>query len=73
VAPFNGVIASRQVDVGSLVTANENTGTPLFSIAHTEVLRVQIYVPQEDHFGMKDGDKAEVTVPRLPGDLDCGA
>jgi hypothetical protein len=37
------------------------------------VLRVQIYVPQEDHFGMKDGDKAEVTVPRLPGDLDCGA
>jgi RND family efflux transporter MFP subunit len=67
VAPFDGVITSRQVDVGSLVTANENSGTPLFSIAHTDVLRVQIYVPQDDFFGMKDGDEAEVTVPELPG------
>jgi RND family efflux transporter MFP subunit len=67
VAPFDGVITSRQVDVGSLVTANENSGTPLFSIAHTDVLRVQIYVPQDDYFGMKDGDEAEVTVPELPG------
>jgi RND family efflux transporter MFP subunit len=55
------------VDVGSLVTANENSGTPLFSIAHTDVLRVEIYVPQDDYFGMKDGDEAEVTVPELPG------
>jgi len=69
VAPFDGVITSRQVDVGSLVTANENSGTPLFSIAHTDVLRVQIYVPQDDYFGMKDGDEAEVTVPELPGRL----
>jgi RND family efflux transporter MFP subunit len=67
VAPFDGVITSRQVDVGSLVTANENSGTPMFSIAHTDVLRVQIYVPQDDYFGMKDGDEAEVTVPELPG------
>jgi RND family efflux transporter MFP subunit len=67
VAPFDGVITSRQVDVGSLVTANENSGTPMFSIAHTDVLRVQIYVPQDDYFGMKDGDEAKVTVPELPG------
>jgi RND family efflux transporter MFP subunit len=72
VAPFGGVITSRQIDVGSLVTANENSGTPLFSIAHTDVLRVQIYVPQEDYFGMKDGDKAEVTVPELPGRVFLG-
>jgi RND family efflux transporter MFP subunit len=67
VAPFDGVITSRQIDVGSLVTADANSGTPLFSIAHTNVLRVQIYVPQEDYFGLKDGQKAEVTVPELPG------
>ncbi len=67
VAPFDGVITSRQIDVGSLVTANENSGTPLFTIAHTSTLRVQIYVPQEDYFGMKDGDDADVTVPELPG------
>jgi RND family efflux transporter MFP subunit len=67
VAPFDGVITSRQVDVGSLVTANENSGTPMFSIAHTHVLRVQVYVPQDDYFGMQDGDEAKVTVPELPG------
>jgi RND family efflux transporter MFP subunit len=67
IAPFDGVITSRQVDVGSLATANENSGTPLFSIAHTDVLRVQIYVPQDDYFAMRDGDEAEVRVPELPG------
>ena len=48
-------------------TADANSGTPLFSIAHTDVLRVQIYVPQEDYFGLKDGQQAQVTVPELPG------
>jgi RND family efflux transporter MFP subunit len=67
VAPFDGVITSRQVDVGSLVTANENSGTPMFSIASTKVLRVLIYVPQEDFFSMKDGQEADITVPELPG------
>jgi RND family efflux transporter MFP subunit len=67
VAPLDGVITSRQVDVGSLVTANENSGTPLFSIAHTNVLRVNIYVPQDDFFGMKDGEEADITVPEMPG------
>ena len=67
VAPFDGVITTRQIDVGSLVTANASSGTPLFSIAHTDVLRVQIYVPQNDYFGLKDGQQAEVTVPELSG------
>ena len=67
VAPFDGVITSRHVDVGSLVAADANSGTALFSIAHIDVLRVQIYVPQADYFGLKDGQQAEVTVPELPG------
>jgi RND family efflux transporter MFP subunit len=67
VAPFDGVITSRQVDVGSLVAADANSGTPLFAIAHQDVLRVQIYVPQDDAFGLKDGQEAQVTVPELPG------
>jgi RND family efflux transporter MFP subunit len=67
VAPFDGVITSRQVDVGTLVTADQSSGTPLFAIARTDVLRVQVYVPQEDFFGIKDGAQATVTVPQLPG------
>ena len=65
-APFDGVITSRFIDVGSLVTADVANGTPLFSIARTDVLRVQVYVPQTDYFGIKDGDRATVTVPELP-------
>jgi RND family efflux transporter MFP subunit len=67
VAPFNGVITSRAIDVGSLVTADPTSGTPLFSIARTEVLRVQVYVPQEAVFSLHDGQQADVTVPELPG------
>ena len=67
VAPFTGVITSRLVDVGSLVAADATSGSPLFTIDRTDVLRVQIYVPQGDTFGLKDGDAAEVTVPELPG------
>jgi len=66
-APFDGVITSRLIDVGSLVTADAASSTPLFSIQRTDVLRVQVYVPQAAYFGIKDGDHATVTVPELPG------
>jgi RND family efflux transporter MFP subunit len=66
-APFDGVITSRQIDVGSLVTADSASGTSLFSIARNNVLRVQIFVPQAVFFGLKDGEAAAVTVPQLPG------
>jgi len=39
----------------------------MFSIQRTDVLRVQVYVPQAAYFGIKDGDHAAVTVPELPG------
>ncbi|HLH12405.1 MAG TPA: efflux RND transporter periplasmic adaptor subunit [Methylovirgula sp.] len=67
VAPFDGIITARQIDVGSLVTADVSSGTALFSIARSNVLRIQIYVPQDAVFGLKDGDTAEVRVPEMPG------
>jgi RND family efflux transporter MFP subunit len=66
-APFPGTITSRQVDVGSLVTADTSSGTALFSIDRTDVLRVLIHVPQDYVFGLKDGEEAEVIVPEMPG------
>ncbi|WP_051335356.1 efflux RND transporter periplasmic adaptor subunit [Methylocapsa acidiphila] len=65
-APFDGVVTSRLIDVGSLVTADPTNGTPLFSIARTDVLRVQVFVPQSVYLGVRDGDSAKVTVPELP-------
>jgi RND family efflux transporter MFP subunit len=67
VAPFDGAITSRQIDVGSLVTADTASGTPLFSIDQTDVLRVQVYVPQDSVFGIKVGEEAQIVIPELPG------
>ncbi len=66
-APFDGVVTARQVDVGDLVTADASSGTPMFAVARTNVLRVQVYVPQDAVFGLKDGDTAEIMVPEMPG------
>jgi RND family efflux transporter MFP subunit len=67
IAPFDGVVTARDVDVGSLVTADVSSGTPLFSIVRSDILRVQVYVPQDSVFGIKDGEDAQVLVPELPG------
>jgi RND family efflux transporter MFP subunit len=64
-APFDGEITGRFIDVGSLVTADAASGSPLFSIARTDVLRVQVFVPQTAYFGVKQGDHATVTVPEI--------
>jgi len=64
-APFDGEITGRFIDVGSLVTADAASGSPLFSIARTDVLRVQVFVPQTAYFGVKNGDHATVTVPEI--------
>ena len=69
IAPFDGVVTSRLIDVGSLVTADANSGTSLFSVERTDVLRVQVFVPQAFSFGLKDGDPATVTVSELPGQV----
>lgn len=72
-APFDGIITARQVDVGSLVTADTANGTALFSIARTNTLRVQAYVPQDAALAISDGSQADVMVPEIPGRTFRGA
>ena len=67
VAPFDGVITQRNIDIGSLVQADATSGTFMFTIMHTDVIRVQLYVPQEASFGLKPGVQADIRVPELPG------
>jgi RND family efflux transporter MFP subunit len=66
VAPFDGVITQRNVDVGSLVQGNANTGTFMFEIMQKDVIRVWVYVPQDAAFGVAQGVDAIVRVPELP-------
>jgi RND family efflux transporter MFP subunit len=66
VAPFDGVITQRNVDVGSLVQGNTNSGTFMFEIMQKDVIRVWVYVPQDAAFGLSPGVEAVVRVPEMP-------
>jgi len=66
VAPFDGVITQRNIDVGSLITADATSGTSMFSIVQSDVIRVWVYVPQDDAFGVRPGVDAIVRVPAMP-------
>ena len=66
VAPFDGVITQRNIDVRSLITADATGGTAMFSMTHSDVIRVWVYVPQDDAFGVKPGVEAIIRVPAMP-------
>jgi RND family efflux transporter MFP subunit len=67
VAPFDGVITQRNIDVGSLVQADATSGTFMFAIAHGNIMRIQLFVPQEAAVGVKPGVTAIVRVAEIPG------
>ncbi len=68
VAPFDGVITARNIEQGDLVNDGSNDGAKsLFSIAQSNILRVQVEVPQSDALSIKDGQQAAVTVQEIPG------
>jgi RND family efflux transporter MFP subunit len=77
VAPFDGVITARNLDIGQLITANGSTTTPgagiisgnkeVFDISAVQTLRVFINVPQIYAPDAKNGVNATLTVPQYPG------
>jgi RND family efflux transporter MFP subunit len=66
VAPFDGVITQRNVDVGTLVQGNATSGTFMFEIMQEDIIRVWVYVPQDAAFGVGPGIDAVVRVPEIP-------
>jgi RND family efflux transporter MFP subunit len=66
VAPFDGVITQRNIDVGSLVQADATSGTFMFSIMRSNIIRTQVFVPQDEAFGLSPGVKATLQVPEIP-------
>jgi RND family efflux transporter MFP subunit len=68
VAPFDGVITARNVERGDLVsTGSSSVAKPLFSIAQSGTLRIQIDVPQSEAVNIKDGQKASIDVKERVG------
>ncbi len=85
VAPFDGVITSRNIDVGDLVDAgNGGAGKALFTIAQVDPLRLYVFVPQQYASQVKVGDVVKVslaenveasyegTIARTAGAIDTG-
>jgi RND family efflux transporter MFP subunit len=67
VAPFDGVVTARNIDVGSLVRADSNGGDALFTVADIHQMRVYVPVPQAYSAAMKDGMKTTLELPEYPG------
>ncbi len=64
-APFAGTVTIRNTDVGQLITAG--SGKELFHLEQTSILRLYVRVPQAAARGVAVGQKAELTIPELPG------
>jgi len=67
VAPFDGTITQRNIDVGSLVQADATTGTFMFTVMQSNVIRTYVHVPQDAAFGLEPGVGAKIRVPEIPG------
>jgi RND family efflux transporter MFP subunit len=67
VAPFDGVITARNVERGDLVTTGATAGRPLFGIAQSGTLRIQVDVPQSQAVNIEDGQKASILVKERLG------
>jgi RND family efflux transporter MFP subunit len=69
VAPYDGVVTRRTVDVGDLVNAgNGGTGQALFAVAQVDPLRLYVYVPQVYAHQVKVGDPVTVTLAERAGE-----
>jgi len=68
-APFNGIVISRQTDIGQLITAGSDRGTPLFRLADEKQLRVYVDVPQNYAAAIGPQMQATLTVPELPSQV----
>jgi RND family efflux transporter MFP subunit len=66
-APFDGVVTTRSVDVGSLVNVGTANDTPLFTVTDDHRIRVYVRVPQSYAPDIANDTDASFTVPEYPG------
>jgi len=69
VAPFDGVVTARNIDVGALVNsgAGGTSGSELFVVSDLHRLRVYVQVPQRQVALIHPGSSAQLDVPERPG------
>ena len=66
VAPFDGVVTSRNIDVGSLVKADSNDAAALFTVADVDQMRVYVHAPESYAAVLKQGMTGILQLPEYP-------
>src|SRR6478752_7526808 len=64
--PFDGVVTSRETDVGALINAGGGSGPAMFVVSDISKLRVYVNVPQSYVPAIKIGAKAVILMPEYP-------
>jgi RND family efflux transporter MFP subunit len=64
--PFDGVVTSRETDVGALINAGGGAGPAMFVVSDITKLRVYVNVPQNYVPAVRIGAKAVLSMPEYP-------
>jgi len=66
IAPFDGVVTARNIDVGALVNSRPTSPLALFEVADIHEMRVYVSVPQSFSAELHVGMTAELQLPQYP-------
>lgn len=66
IAPFTGVITTRNLDQGALIASGGGSGVSIYTEVQADILRVYINVPQAYVANVEVGQEVEVSVPEYP-------
>jgi RND family efflux transporter MFP subunit len=73
-APFDGLISSRSVDIGTLVSEGSTTSTrELFRLVQVETLRVYVNVPESAMASVQPGLEVQLRFDAHPGRVWTGS
>lgn len=67
ISPYDGIITTRGFHRGDFIrTAEQGGGTPLLTVERTDVVRLVVYVPDNDVPFTDPGDDTETSIDAIP-------
>ena len=70
IAPYDGKIIERHIDIGNLVTAGSSANTSsLYKLAQNKPMRIFVDAPQSAAAEMKPGVVAKISASNVPGEV----
>jgi RND family efflux transporter MFP subunit len=66
IAPFDGVVTARKIDVGALVNSTPGNAPDLFDVADVHEMRIYVDVPQAFSAEVSVGMPVQLKLPQFP-------